>query len=203
MAGTNDKTNASIFYSTGIHPWHSDMQTNIYDILLDIKNRAINDSRMVAIGEIGLDWSAKYNRNKQIDLLDLQLNIAYETSKPIIIHCVRAFNEVFRLLDSHNISSKVIFHAFRGNAHITKQLIDREYYVSMGVRSFSLPDKVLNLIPKEKILIETDNHPTDIKHVYSELARRYLTSETSFTHQVFSNFSTVFPQCTRAYFYRL
>ena len=74
-----------LYYSVGLHPLEANKWQ--YESKSILKNAAQADSRVLAIGELGLDFFKSDNNNKQIDALIPQLNLAFELDLPVIIHC--------------------------------------------------------------------------------------------------------------------
>ena len=146
--------------SFGVHPW----DVNIYDCN-DIKNILqlnINKYRPNLIGEIGLDKCTD-NFINQIDLYYKQLCIAIENNLPVIIHCVKSYNElinitkkVLRLYSIKKING--IVHSFNSNELIAHELIQLGFFLGIGnnIQLNSKIAKSIALIPINKLLIESD-----------------------------------------------
>ena len=86
----NTLTQAQTIDTVGIHPW----QALVGDI------SAIEDSITTAdaVGEIGLDFACSVPREEQMRIFRAQLTLAEQHQKPVVLHCVRAFEEVMRIL---------------------------------------------------------------------------------------------------------
>ena len=84
-----------IFYSVGLHP----LEANKWEISSKslLKRSAQEDKRVVAIGELGLDFFKNQNKTQQIDALIPQMELAYELELPVIIHCRDAANEMIKI----------------------------------------------------------------------------------------------------------
>jgi len=116
-----------------------------------------NKNLIVAIGEIGLDLKNGENLEEQTKLFKEQLNLAKELNLPVIIHSRKAEKEALEILQEYN-DLTIIMHCFSGKKPLVKQAIELGCY-------FSIPTNVvkseqfqgmLQIIPKEKILTETD-----------------------------------------------
>ena len=91
-----------LYYSVGLHPLEANKwELNSKSIM---KNAAQGDSRVVAIGELGLDFFKSENINKQIDALVPQMHLACELDLPVIIHCREAANEMIKIC--HDLLTK-------------------------------------------------------------------------------------------------
>ena len=104
-----------LYYSVGLHPLEANKwECNSISIL---KNAAQADSRVVAIGELGLDFFKSDNKNKQIEALLPQMHLAYELVLPVFIHCREAANEMIKIcndLSKQGICPKGVLHCWSG-----------------------------------------------------------------------------------------
>lgn len=158
---THRPTNALTIRTVGLHPWHADQKLPSE---ADYKTAD-------AIGEIGLDKACKMDFKQQQAAFIEQLDLAERLHKPILIHCVRAFEEVMQSL-RHRTLRAVIFHGFIGSPEQAARAIERGYYLSFGTRSSRSPKTIeaLRLTPPERLFVETDDDPTPIEEVYAVIA---------------------------------
>ena len=145
-----------MYGAIGIHPETVD-EYDDNDIAF-IKNH-IKDNKMLAIGEIGLDYHySKENKERQIDLFEKQLKIAEEQSMPVIVHSREATADTINVLKKYNI--KGIIHSFSGSYETAMIYIKMGYKLGInGVITFknsNLKD-VVEKIGLENIVIETDS----------------------------------------------
>ena len=84
-----------IYYSVGLHPLESKKWELSSKSIL--KKSAREDKRVVAIGELGLDFFKNENKTQQIDALIPQMELAFELELPVIIHCRDAANEMIKI----------------------------------------------------------------------------------------------------------
>jgi TatD DNase family protein len=151
------KNHPNIKIALGTHPWFvkspSDEATQLTE--------AIGAYSPCAVGEIGLDfYKAKTQRPKKIDQIEsfcLQLGIARNFDLPVIIHSVRAHQEVIQFIKKENIESGVI-HAFSGSLELAKQFLDLGFYLGVGplcLRSEKLLS-VIEKLPLAQLILETD-----------------------------------------------
>jgi TatD DNase family protein len=159
-------------YSIGIHPWYivedridSDLQ------IIESKLQSIN---CVAIGECGLDKRIETPMALQQMVFEKQLALAEKYQKPVIIHCVAAFQEIIAIKNKLKITVPMIIHGFSKNIEVAKELIKNGFYLSFGKYLLlnSELELVFNSVPNERLFIETDTIEEDIKAVY-ELAAKY------------------------------
>ena len=118
------------------------------------------DNRIVAIGEIGLDyyWN-KDNKELQKELFAKQIEIANKLDKPIVIHTRDAWQDTIEILKSHPVKKKGIFHCCPLNQELIKEGLKLGFYISFsGNITFknAKSEECVLLVPNDKILIETD-----------------------------------------------
>lgn len=147
------------FPMLGLHPCSVDK--NYKEELLHLRNEVFN-SKIVAIGEIGLDlhWD-KTHLKEQKDAFRTQMNWAKQLKLPIVIHCRKAFDEVFELLDELRGDDLFgIFHCFTGDKEQAERAISLGFYLGIGgvvtYKNAGL-DKVVEYIGLERIVLETDS----------------------------------------------
>ena len=119
------------------------------------------DSKIVAIGEIGLDyyWN-KGNKDKQKELFIKQIEIANKLDKPIVIHTRDAAVDTIEILKKYPVNKKGIFHCCPLNQELIKEGLKLGYYISFsGNVTFknAKSESCISLVPLDKILIETDS----------------------------------------------
>ncbi|MBO5768735.1 MAG: TatD family hydrolase, partial [Bacteroidales bacterium] len=110
--------------------------------------------RVVLMGEIGLDKLCDAPFDKQRQLFEQQLSLAAEMKKPVILHVVKAMDEVLAL--HRRFSSQIpawIIHGFRGNAQQAQQYLRHGFHLSFGPRYN--PD-AFQATPPARRLFETD-----------------------------------------------
>ncbi|MCD7962811.1 MAG: TatD family hydrolase [Rikenellaceae bacterium] len=143
----------NILFSAGIHPRNTNNATD--SDLSIFENKTDN---LLAIGEIGLDFSIKtLDKEKQLYWFEKQLRIATELQLPVIIHCVKAYYEVIRLLKKYPLST-VIFHSFIGNNEIYSQINKNRYFISLSQKSLR-STKTMNILKNVDVnylFIESD-----------------------------------------------
>ena len=139
-------------YSLGIHPWATESLVGA-DELQRLETMAA-DSRTVAIGEAGFDRLRGGDIAYQTEIFEFQAAIARRLGKPMIIHCVHAFDVL--LAEAKKLRPEPgmwIVHGFRGKPALARQLIDAGMALSIGLKYN--PD-TLALIPPGRLYRETD-----------------------------------------------
>ena len=179
-------------YSIGIHPWH--INKSRLDTDLQIIEKILNNKNCLALGECGLDKRIEIPFNLQIEVFEKQVELAIKHKKPLILHCVGAFQEIVAIKKRLKIKIPMIIHGFSKNEQIAKQLLDNGFYLSLGKYLFQNPDleTVFKNIPNDKFFLETDSSDYKIEEVYA-LASIYKNIEiTELQKLVQSNFKKVF-----------
>ena len=159
-------------FSFGIHPWEVD--ESWADKVQRLKFKAnelvsMKNASFCAIGEIGLDRLKGGNMDLQIQCFEEQLGLAEYYAKPVIVHCVKAFDEALQVLNSLKFSMPVVFHGFRGKPQQARQLLDKGFFISFGPK-FN-PDSMKLAYAEGRMFLETDDSGTDIALVYESAGR--------------------------------
>ena len=151
-----------IFYSVGLHPLEAKKWELTSKSLL--KKSALEDRRVVAIGELGLDFFKSKNKTQQIDALIPQMELAYELDLPVIIHCRDAANEMIEICNDLSTQGKCprgVLHCWTGTPKEMNQFLDLGFYISFsGIVTFPKAYAIhecAKLVPSDKYLIETDS----------------------------------------------
>ena len=148
-----------VFVSLGFHPEDAD---NITDKDLQCLDEVlVSSSRIVAIGEIGLDYYwRKDNKEKQRDLFQKQLDLAVKHQMPVVIHCRDAIQELYDILSQYKGKVKGVIHCFSGSYEMARAFIELGFVLGIGgVLTFknSKLFQVVEKIPLSSIVLETDS----------------------------------------------
>ena len=169
--------------AVGIHPWMAEK------VVFD---EAIFDNA-VAVGEIGLDFACDINRDTQERVFRAQLAQAEKRNLPVILHCVRAFEPMMKILAEYNLRA-VIFHGFIGSVQQAKRAIDAGYYLSFGPNTFRSPKTIaaLQSMPDDRLFAETDDSGEAIENVYSKIAQTRGVSVEKLREIIENNYNKIF-----------
>jgi TatD DNase family protein len=176
-------------FAVGLHPleahqWHGDTARQIETL-------ARRDPRVVAIGEMGLDFYKAANQQQQKEVFEAQLKIARELDKPVIIHCREAAAELAELLrqfTKERGSIAGVMHCWSGTPEETQWFLDLGFYISFsGIVTFKKADDIqesARLVPGDRLLVETDcpflapvprrgkrNEPAFVRYVAEAIAQ--------------------------------
>lgn len=146
-----------VYAASGVHP--ESIDSNPDDYLSIVRETANSNSKIRAIGEIGLDYHYDgYDREKQIVLFEEQIVLAKELGLPIIVHSRDAAEDTLDILRKHRPEGVV--HCFSYSAEIAREVVKLGMYVGFtGVITFKnakKPCKALAEIPIDRLLLETD-----------------------------------------------
>ena len=162
----------------------NDIEKDIYEIRKIIEN----NKKIVAVGEIGLDyyWN-KENKELQKEIFIKQIELANSLELSIVIHTREAINDTLQILKENPVKNRGIFHCCPLNRELVKEALKLGYYISLsGVITFKNAknaDEIIKMIPEDKILIETDspylspepfrgkrNNCTNVRYVAEKIA---------------------------------
>ncbi len=157
-------------YSIGLHPWYVNENTWISDF--EAIKKLVHNNYVIAIGECGLDKNCTTNFALQTEVFSAHIILANEINKPLILHCVNAFEEVKALLRINKNNVPVIFHGFNKKETIALALIKEGFYLSFGKAILKENiQQTLRKIPLEKMFFETDDDSITIEEIYEEAAK--------------------------------
>jgi len=183
---------SSPVYTAGIHPWHLD--ENNSGILLDYVRKLAPGPRLIAFGEAGFDKIRGPSPEIQLSVFAEQVKISGEFGKPLVIHCVRAWNELQEAHRSLKPETPWIVHGFRGKKDLALQLIRHDMYISFWFDFVVRPESsgLLKSLPPERIFLETDGAGVDIRDIYTKVAADLGMSVDRLKEQMMNNYRTVF-----------
>lgn len=151
--------------SVGIHPWHINAEWK--NKLATIVGFA-EKGNVVAIGECGIDiLKSPAPVELQEEIFKAHILLAEELRKPLIIHCVKAYDRLVALRNELKPQQAWIVHGFRGKPQQTEQLIKAGFYISLGEK-FN-PDSA-RIIPADRLFIESDESSAAIADIYAAVA---------------------------------
>lgn len=145
-----------IYLAIGFHPENADSITD--EDLSWLEEKAKNP-KVVAIGEIGLDFHYEgYDKDKQINLFKKQIEISKRLNKPVVIHTRDAMQLTFDILKESKV--KGVMHCYSGSIEMAMEYIKIGFSLGIGgvltFKNSNLP-KVIDIVPLENIVLETDS----------------------------------------------
>ncbi len=204
-----------LYAAVGIHPteWNHFSEAD-----LAVIGALATHPRVVAIGEIGLDYyHSPLDKSAQKYLLRSMLKIADSAQKPVILHSRESMDDILVLMNDwiHDFPQRKfepgVFHAFEGDLKQANDSINLGFMLGVGgpvtYKNAQLKKEVFSSIPVEKILLETDapylapvpqrgkrNEPGFLKYVSPVLAELRTTSESELIEQILKNSNKMFLQ---------
>jgi len=149
-------------FSTGHHPWDSNLPID-YTIL----ESSLAMTNVTAVGETGLDTLRGASIDIQTHIFEKHIELSEYYHKPMIIHCVKAYQRLIEIKSACKPSQPWIIHGFRQNPQVARMLIDKGMYISLGNKFNS---NTARYIPSEYLLIETDQSELSITDIASAIA---------------------------------
>jgi TatD DNase family protein len=184
----NANSSIDSFHSRGIHPWLIDENRSLEKLESDLQH-----PKCIALGEIGLDkvCSSDYTLQRQVFIEQIELSEKYNL--PVIIHCVRASNELFQLKQEIKPTQHWIWHGFN-KASILQQTLENEIIPSLGeaiLHNEYLRNELANL-ESSQFLLETDTSTFSIEMIYKTVAEIRNQSIESIQKEQITNFERIF-----------
>jgi TatD DNase family protein len=185
------------FYSIGIHPWFI-VEDRVASDLQIIESK-LKEPNCLAVGECGLDKRIDVPLELQQYVFEKQLLLAEEYKKPVVIHCVAAFQELIDTKNRLQITVPILIHGFSKKEQLAKQLLDNGFYISFGKYLLLNPEleSVFKIMPDDRFFLETDTVEEGIQEVYALAAKYKGITVEAIQKQVNSNFEAVFKQINR------
>ena len=155
------------YFSVGIHP--KDIDENWQKHFEAFKKISLQDN-CLAIGECGLDALIDIDANLQKTVFERQILWANEIQKPVIIHCVKRFQELIPFQKLAEVP--LIIHGFNKKKSVTDEMLKHGFFLSFGksvLYNLSL-QSILKEIPIDKIFLETDDTDFDIAELYQKVS---------------------------------
>ena len=155
------------YFSVGIHPKNID--ENWEKHFEAFKKISLQDN-CLAIGECGLDALIDIDANLQKTVFERQILWANEIQKPVIIHCVKWFQELIPFQKLAEVP--LIIHGFNKKKSVADEMLKHGFFLSFGksvLYNLSL-QSILKEIPIDKIFLETDDTDFDIAELYQKVS---------------------------------
>ena len=174
--------------TAGIHPWlANESRIDSVEALREALGDALDGAQ--AIGETGLDFACTAGREAQERLFRAHLHLAAELRLPAVIHCVRAFEPVMKILSEYAVP-RVLFHGFVGSKEQALKAVGRGYFLSFGLRSLRSPRTVeaMRTVPPELMFVETDDDDIAIGEIYRMAAAALGTEPETLRHRSDENY---------------
>jgi TatD DNase family protein len=160
-------------YSCGLHPWN--YSENFEKDLSKIEILA-KKNKLVAIGETGFDPKSPVNIKLQTKIFQKHVEISEKYNLPLIIHCVKFYNQLIKIKSQLNPENVWIIHGFNGKISIADELVKNGFYFSLSeiiLKDIAKAESLLEIIPTENLFFETDDKNFDIESIYNFAAKQF------------------------------
>lgn len=178
-----------IYYSLGLHPWYKEILTD--DSLTKMEQVLRTTPRIVALGEAGLDRVCSTDYNLQLRFFERQIELSETLRLPLIIHLVKAQDELLRLHKLYHPTCPWVIHGFRGKAPVATQLLEKGIYLSFG-RHFH-PESLTLALEQKRAILETDDLPNlSIQEVYAHACQALSLDELTLRTELYQQAQQLF-----------
>jgi TatD DNase family protein len=160
--------------SVGLHPWLVSEVDGEQDEQWRWLEQAADQEKVLLIGECGLDKLQGPELVYQQLVFEHCLRLAEQLQKPVIIHCVRAYEELWGSIQKVNPQVPLILHGFARKPSVLQIMLQRGFYVSFGeaiLRVNSAAAQSLAATPLEKLFLESDDKMLPIANLYTRAAQ--------------------------------
>ena len=202
-----------IYATCGISP--NDIpqtEEQLWKMLKEIEALAKENPKVLAIGEIGLDYYWEKNQkmqNLQRKAFIEQINLANELDLPIVIHTRDAVMDTLKILKENSVKNKGVFHCCPLNRELVKEGLKLGFYISFAgpvtFKNSKNANEIIQMVPNDKMLIETDspylspeplrgkrNDPRNVKYIAKKIAEEKGISEEEVARITFENVKKIY-----------
>jgi TatD DNase family protein len=181
-----------IAYTFGIHPWFLNEQ-NYKQLIASVKN-SVRHPGIIAIGEAGFDRLRGPSPELQRKVFEEQITISEELNKPVVIHCVRGWDELLSVHKKLKPQMPWLIHGFRGNVELASQLLSKGMYLSFWFDFVLRPESadLLRALPEDRVFLETDGADVDIRDIYEKVSNDKGITVEELKRKILSNFKEFF-----------
>lgn len=180
--------------SVGLHPWEIRGNEDL-SLLKEQLHFALGYPNVAAVGETGLDKAIEMPMEKQEAIFRIHIELSESLKIPLVIHCVRAFQEVLSLRKQLKAIQPWIFHGFSGSAQLARQCLDAGCLLSFGSAILSDNNRALHSLLQigvDDFFLETDDSGLDIELVYERAAAVKQISPEVLLERMYERFTNLF-----------
>ncbi len=197
-----------IYASVGIHP--EEINEKSYEEDIKKIEELAKESKVVAIGEIGLDyyWNAE-NKDMQKQVFLKQIDLANKLNLPVIIHTREAICDTINIIKTGNFKTKAVLHCCPFNIELVKVGLEKNFYIAFGgtctFKNSKNANEIIQKVPVDKMLIETDspylspdpkrgmrNDSRNLEYIVRKIAKVKNTSEEEISQITYQNAKMLF-----------
>ncbi len=188
----NPSDTPGIAYCAGIHPWFLDESNR--QLLIQKVAELTQHPVVIAVGEAGFDKIKGPVLEIQRMVFEEQIAISEGSRMPVIIHCVKAWDELLMEHKKLNPRMPWLVHGFRGNKDLAMQLIKKGMYMSFWFDFILRPEssELIRSIPSDRIFLETDGSDVDIRDIYNKVSADLGITVEELKNIIYSNYRNLF-----------
>lgn len=174
------------YYSIGVHPWEADINQNISinDLIF-----CASSENVVAIGETGIDTIKGGDIDTQKSLFIKHIEVSETLKKPVMLHVVKAWQQIIEIRRLIKPSQIWIAHGFRGKPQLAKELLKHGICISLG-EHFNI--ETATTIPDEMLLTESDESNLSIYAIINKIAEARAISPDNLRDIIVQNTDRIF-----------
>jgi TatD DNase family protein len=176
-------------FTFGIHPWDSvSLKSRLNEM-----NQILDKKACLAVGEIGLDKLKGPELSLQVAVFKQQIILSEQFKIPVILHCVKSWNELKSLKRELKPKQPWIYHGFT-KANLTEEVLKEGIYISIGEAILNSPtlQTTLKNIPLDRLFLETDDKECSIEEIYAKVSELKNIPLSELQNQLEENFKNVF-----------
>lgn len=205
---------SNLFATVGIHP---DEKLTNFELTHEYLKEFASDSKVIAIGETGLDyyWNKDQDLSWQHERFQIHIEVAKEINLPLVIHTREAAHDTHQMLLDADISEcGAVMHCFTENIDWARKFLDLGCYISLsGIATFKSAiqvHEVAKYVPLDRLLVETDapylapvpfrgktNHPALVRYTAQYIADLRQINLEELAHATSGNFFRLFSRAIR------
>ena len=158
-------------FSAGIHPWS--LTAPRVDLSFERLQALARSPDFAAVGECGLDKIKGPEWTLQIAAFERQIRLAMQIGAPVVVHCVKAHQEVIEIYQKIKPKVPFLIHGFNNKETILQKFVAAGFYISLGAALLNEGGnaaRAVPLIPKNRLLLETDDAPIPLALIYRKAA---------------------------------
>lgn len=180
------------YLSVGLHPWDIS-KVDVEHALAEVES-LMDREGVIMVGECGLDHCHGVSMAVQQQVFERHVLLSEQYAKPLVIHCVRAFDELLALKKRHKPQQTWVVHGFANNISIARRLVSEGILLSFGQNLFN-PNgnspKIIRQMTEIPFFLETDDSSISIAEVYARAAEVLQTDMSKLQNMMIHNMEEI------------
>lgn len=180
------------YLSVGLHPWDIS-KVDVEHALAEVES-LMDREGVIMVGECGLDHCHGVSMEVQQQVFERHVLLSEQYAKPLVIHCVRAFDELLALKKRHKPQQTWVVHGFANNISIARRLVNEGVLLSFGQNLFN-PNgnsaKIIRQMTEIPFFLETDDSSISIVEVYAKAAEVLQIDVSKLQNMMFHNMEEI------------